>query len=160
MNNNKNSIGDRIINLWRRLSPIPGGAWLFSKIFGFMVPYSGSISATVKQLSPGYARIELRDHRKIRNHLNCIHAIALLNLGELATGMALLTGLHANNRGIITSLSMSYFKKARGRLIAIAETKQPDVKSEIDHEVVAEIQDQSGDVVARCIAHWRLGPIP
>ncbi len=158
--NPNNSIGNRIITLWQRLSPYPGGAWLFSKIFGFMVPYSGSIGATVKQLSPGYVRVELRDQRKIRNHLNSIHAIALMNLGELATGMALLTGLQPNSRGIITTLSMRYFKKARGRLIAIAETTQPDVKSEIDYEVIAEIKDQSGDVVARCIAHWRLGPIP
>jgi len=160
MAHNKDPIGQRILKLWQRLSLLPGGDWIFSRILGFIVPYTGTIHAHVKQLQPGYAQIELQDHRKIRNHLNCIHAIALLNLGEATTGLALLTGLNPGIRGIITGLSMQYFKKARGRLVAIAETVQPEINTELEFNVTAEIKDQSGDLVARCTANWRLGPTP
>jgi len=151
------SIGNRIINLWLILSNWPGGAWLFSRIFGLYVPYSSTIGANVKQLRPGYACVELRDRRKVRNHLNSIHAIALMNLGELATGLALLTGLDSNKRGIVINLSMHYVKKARGKLIAIAETETPDFTTELEHQVIAEIKDQNGELVAECTAIWRLG---
>ena len=158
MVHNKDAIGEQVLKLWHRLAPLPGGRWIFSRVLGYIVPYTGTIGASVKELQPGYARIELRDHRKVRNHLNCIHAIALMNLGEVATGLALLTGLNPGVRGIITGLSIDYFKKARGRLVAIAETVHPEVHAELVHEVTAVIIDQSGDVVARCAANWRLGP--
>jgi len=160
MSQHRDAIGDRVLTLWKRLAPYPGGRWLFSRILGNIAPYTGSIGASVKELRPGYARIELRDRRKVRNHLNSVHAIALMNLGEVATGLALMTGLRPGIRGIITGLSIEYLKKARGRLVAVSETEQPEVREELQHEVIAVIKDQSGDVVARCTANWRLGLTP
>ena len=154
------ALGDRILKIWRRLSVFPGGRHVFSFGLGRFAPYTGSIGALVKDLRPGYAQVELRDRRKVRNHLNCIHAIALMNLGEVTTGLALMSGLRVGVRGIITGLSIEYFKKARGRLVSVAETVQPDVQGDLEHEVIAEIKDQSGDMVARCSARWRLGLIP
>ncbi|MDH5447119.1 MAG: DUF4442 domain-containing protein, partial [Gammaproteobacteria bacterium] len=136
------------------------GKWLFSFLLARQIPYTGSISARICELAPGRARVKLQDRHKIRNHLNSIHAIALMNLGELTTGLALLTGLKPGVRGIITGLSIEYLKKARGSLIAESSTLQPEVTEDIEHEVIAEIKDLEGDVVARCTAHWRLGLIP
>lgn len=154
------ALGEQMLQRWRRLSGKPGGRWLFSFMLGRFAPYTGSIGALVTELKPGHARVELRDQRRIRNHLNSIHAIALMNLGELTTGLALLSCLKLGVRGIITGLNIEYFKKARGRLIAVAETTQPEVTEDIEHEVHADIRDQAGDVVARCSAKWRLGLIP
>lgn len=153
-------LATKILNLWQRLEPLPAGKWLFSCILGFNIPYTGTMGARIKILRPGYTQIELPDRRKVRNHLNCIHAIALMNLGELTTGLSLMTGLKPGIRGIITGLSIEYFKKARGRLTAIAETDLPDVKDDLEYQVIAEIKDQAGDVVARCTANWRLGIKP
>lgn len=160
MEQDKVAFGARLLQRWQRLSAIPGGRYIFSYLLGRFAPYTGSIRAQVKDIRPGYARVEMRDRRKLRNHLNCIHAIALMNLGELTTGLALMTGLKPGIRGIITGLSIEYFKKARGRLISVAETTQPEVKDDLEHEVTADIKDQSGDLVARCTAKWRLGLIP
>lgn len=153
------AIGDKIMKLWRRLLPLPGGRRLFSFILGKFIPYTGTIKPQVKEIRPGYARVELCDRRRVRNHLNSIHAIALMNLGELTTGLALLTGLQPGVQGIITGLSIEYYKKARGHLYAKSETALPDIKDDMEHEVAAEIKDRDGDVVARCTARWRLGLI-
>lgn len=156
----RDAVGDKVLGLWHRLAPLPGGRWMFSRLLGWMAPYTGTINARVQELRPGYARVTLADRRRVRNHLNCIHAIALMNLGEVATGLALMTGLPGNVRGIITNLSMDYHKKARGRLTAEATTRQPAIDADTEHEVIAEIKDESGNVVARCTARWRLGLIP
>ena len=49
----------QLLGLWRRLSPLPGGPWLFSKVFGFMVPYSGSVGPRIRVLEPGHAVVEI-----------------------------------------------------------------------------------------------------
>lgn len=154
------SPGARLRGLWGRLAPLPGGKWLFSFILGWIAPYSGSIRPRIAVLEPGYARIELRDRRRVRNHLHSVHAVALVNLGELATGLAMLTGLSARTRGIVTGLSITYHKKARGLLMAECRCEVPEVTADRDYEAAATITDTTGDVVARVTARWRLGPSP
>lgn len=147
-------------SLWERLAPIPGGKLLFSKAVGRMAPYSGTIDARVVELEPGYSRVQMQDRKKVRNHLSSIHAIALMNLGELATGLAMSVGLPPNTRGIVTGLSIEYVKKARGLLTAECRCEPPTTNERQKLEVEGVIRDRSGDVVAKLTAHWLLGPPP
>ena len=152
--------GARLLQLWGRCRPLPFGPALFGMLFGGMVPYSGSIGARVLVLEPGHAKLALRDRRAVRNHLGSVHAVALANLGELTSGLAMTTALPAGIRGIVLKIECEYGKKARGPLVAECRTSVPLVTRDTDHEVSAEIRDASGAIVATVRVHWRLGLVP
>jgi acyl-coenzyme A thioesterase PaaI-like protein len=125
-----------------------------------MVPYSGTIRPRVVRFDQGHTVIRLDDRRRVRNHLRSIHAIALANLGELSTGLALVGSLGSETRGILLGLEVEYLKKARGTVEAEARCGVPTVRAPVDMLVEAKIRDQEGDVVAVTRARWRLAPLP
>ena len=153
------SVSTRVRSAWDRLHKVPGGKKLFSLMVGRMAPYTGTIGALVDELEPGYAKVLLRDRKKVRNHLDCVHAIALCNLGEVATGLAVLSGMPDDARGILKGISVEYHKKARGLLTAECRTEIPKTSERTEYEVRGEIKDASGEVVCIVTAHWLIGPI-
>ncbi len=148
-----------LLEKWDQLKDRPGGKRLFSYLLGRFVPYSGSVKPQVLALEAGYARVQLRDRKAVRNHLRSVHAIALVNVGELASGLAMLAGLPANARGIVVALSAEYLSKARGTLTAECRCKPPADSGKQDIQVVSEIRDQSGTLVCRVRVDWRIGPV-
>jgi acyl-coenzyme A thioesterase PaaI-like protein len=154
------SPGQRVLALWRRLAPLPFGRTMFMSVFGRMVPYSGALGARVVSLEPGHVVLVLRDRRGVRNHLRSVHAIALANLGELASGLAMTTALPPGVRSIVTALTIEFGKKARGVLTAESRVTVPAVDADVEHDVRAEIRDAAGEVVATVTVRWRLGLVP
>lgn len=151
---------ERIAALWNRLHGFPGGRWLFSRMLGLMIPYTGTARPRVLELRPGFCRVEMRDRRRVRNHLNSIHAVALINVGELTSGLAMTLGLPPSARGIVSELSAEYLIKARGRLTATCSCEPPEVTEEMDVRATSEIRNAGGEVVARIHTIWRLAPRP
>ncbi|HEU4568978.1 MAG TPA: DUF4442 domain-containing protein [Gemmatimonadales bacterium] len=148
-----------MLGLWRRLAPWPGGRRLFGWLLGLGIPYSGTIGARIRLLEPGHCVLLLRDRRGLRNHLRSIHAVALTNAGELASGLAMTTALPAGTRAIVTRLATDYVKKARGAIVAecrVADPPRPAVPMEV--RVEATLTDLAGDVVARVQATWLVAP--
>jgi acyl-coenzyme A thioesterase PaaI-like protein len=124
-----------------------------------MVPYTGSIRPHVRVLEPGHARVEINDRRAVRNHIRSVHAIALTNLAEVTSGLAMLVGLPPDVRGIPTALSIQFQKKARGPLVGESSVSIPSVTGPVEQEVRASIRDAAGDVVAEATVRWRLAPV-
>jgi acyl-coenzyme A thioesterase PaaI-like protein len=150
------SHGARLLRAWERLHRKPGGKWLFSRLVGRMAPYTGTIKALVLELAPGRAVVVLRDRRAVRNHLRSIHAIALANLGELASGLAASSAMPQGVRGIPTAITIDYLHKARGALTATGTATLPDVTEPTTVEVQADIRDAAGVTVAALRVRWKL----
>ena len=150
--------GATVTAMWNRLHGLPGGKWLFSVLAGRTAPYTGTIGGRVREFGGGRAVVTLRDRHAVHNHLNSVHAVALVNLAEMTSGLAMMSALPVGVRGIVIGLSIDYLKKARGTLTAETNTVVPVVTASMDHEVVAHIRDDEGQEVARCTVRWRLAP--
>jgi len=151
--------GSAVLAHWRQLSGLPGGRWLFSKLLGWKVPYSGSISPSVLELEPGHARVRIIERRALRQHLGSVHAIALMNVAELASGLAMLGALPASMRGIVTKISIVYTKKGRGVLTAESRCEVPPDLAPGEYDFTSEVKDAAGDLVATATVTWTLGPV-
>jgi len=145
---------------WQRLGRTALGRRLFSWSVGRFARYTGTIRPRIEVLEPGHAVVRMADRPKVRNHLRSVHAVALMNLGEVSSGLAMLAGLTPAARAILVGLSMEYHKKARGTLTAECRCPVVDDPGERDLVIEAPIRDQDGDVVAVATATWRIGPVP
>jgi len=123
-----------------------------------MARYTGTIRPRVMELGPGHARVAMEDRARVRNHLRSIHAVALVNLAEVTSGLAMMCAVPDEARAILTAFSMEYLKKARGRLTATCDCAVPATDERTEYDIEAEIVDGAGDVVARARARWLVGP--
>lgn len=92
----------------------------------------------------------------MRNHLQSVHAVALANLAEFASGIAMVSALDPGVRGIPVELTMRYHAKARGRLTATGTAAPPEVQEPVEAVAHAEIVDRDGTLVAEGAVTWRL----
>ena len=147
-----------LVRAWRALRRLPGGRTLFAMLVARVIPYTGTVHPRVLVFEPGRAVVVMRDRRRIRNHLGSVHAVALTNLGEFASGIALVPWLE-DARGIVVELRTEFLRKARGELRAEGRCEVPRVPEAMEWQTGAEIMDATGAVVARVTARWRLAPL-
>jgi len=76
---------------------------------------AATVSPRVRELRPGYCRVDITERFMLKNPFNSIHALALMNVAELASGLLLTSTFQQQGlRGIVTKLETEYFKKAKG----------------------------------------------
>lgn len=145
---------------WDVLSVVPGGKHLFSRLIGRMAPYSGTIDARVTVLRTGHSEVTMADRKAVRNHLNSIHAIALVNLAEIAGNVALFYSMPDDARFIVSGIEIEYLKKARGTITAVGESPIPRTNARAPYDIPVSMRDAKGDEVARAVLHSLVGPKP
>jgi acyl-coenzyme A thioesterase PaaI-like protein len=150
-----------LMKVWRKLELIPGGKIVFGEILSKFVPYTGTVSPTVMELSPGASLVVMNDRLGVRNHLRSVHAMALANIGECASGLALLAKLPSTHQGILVEFHVEYLKKARGTLTArgsVLEWTDVEISPDQIAVALAEIRNGDSDLVAICRSEWKVSP--
>jgi uncharacterized protein (TIGR00369 family) len=152
--------GDRnfVKDAWDRLHKVPGGKAVFSKLIGRVAPYTGTVGARVESLSMGRAEVRMKDRPHVRNHLKCVHAVALVNLAELTGNVALAYSMPSDARFIVAGLSIDYLKKARGTLKGVCECPVVTSNEKHEYQVPVSIQNTAGEEVARVTLRTLVGP--
>ncbi len=153
-----NSDRNVIRDLWDKLAPLPFGKKIFSRAVGMAAPYTATIDAKVEQLRKGYAEVRMFDRPTLRNHLQSVHAVALVNLAELTGNVALAYSLPDDGRFIVSGLSIEYLKKARGTLRATSECPEIPSSEKKTYVVPVSIWNQIGEEVARAQLISLVGP--
>ncbi len=144
---------------WDSMARVPGGRIAFSRAVGLAAPYTSTIDAYVEALEPGRSEVTMRDKRAVRNHLRCVHAVALANLVELAANIAVAYTLPDDGRFIVAGMNLEYVKKARGTLRAFGECPPKlDVSEKRELEVKVRVLDDAGDDVVRATLRTQIGP--
>jgi acyl-coenzyme A thioesterase PaaI-like protein len=152
--NERNPIRDT----WDRLSRWPGGRTVFSRLVGFMAPYTATIGAKVTTLSKGHAEVVMNDRPWLRNHLKSVHAIALANLAELTGNVALAYSMPDDARFIVAGMELDYVKKARGKITGRCDCPVPETAARQEYRVPVTLHDATGAVVVRATLRTLVGP--
>lgn len=150
----RNSVRD----LWDRLRGVPGGKLIFSRLASEAAPYTATIRARVEDLRRGHAEVSMRDRYRVRNHLQSVHAVALVNLAELTGNLALAYSLPDDARFIVSGLSIDYIKKARGKIRGVCDCPVPESSERKEYEVLVSLQNEAGEEVARATLRSLVGP--
>jgi len=143
---------------WDRLGKFPGGNHIFSRMIGRLAPYTATMGAVVRELHEGYAKVTLADRRAVRNHLSCVHAVALANLVELTGNIALAYSLPDDARFIVAGMSLDYVKKARGTITGECHIPPIESSAKNEYDVPVTLRDESGTIVVNGMLRTLVGP--
>lgn len=139
---------NRTLKIYNRMSELPMGNRIFSKVMAFQAPYFSSINPLIMELRPGFCSAEIKDRRKVRNHIGSINAGALCTLSELVGGLAVEVSISSSLRWIPKGMTVQYAKLAKGKVTGICSF-DPNILKPGDIKIPFELQDQSGDTVLR-----------
>jgi acyl-coenzyme A thioesterase PaaI-like protein len=145
----------RVLDLWNRFKSWPSGKRIFSLILAKKIPYTGSVGAVVEELSLGKAQVKLVERRAVQNHLDSIHAVALMNISELCSGLALHTVLSPTQRAILVKFEIEYLKKARKVIRAYSELPS-SLLNDGFHEIEVKLMNEDQEQVCSAKAKWKV----
>ena len=146
-----------LLPLWKKMSALPGGKIVFSRMVCLKAPYFASIRPLVTKLDRDTCEVRISKRRSVTNHIGTVHAIAMCNMAELSGG--LLTDavvLGKTHRWIPKGMTVEYLKKAETELRAVARFESPGLPKEAaEVPVLVEVTDTAGQIVFRArISMW------
>lgn len=149
-----------LLALYRRMHRWPAGQWLFSRAVCHKAPYFGTIKPRIEVLENSRCEATIPDRRAVHNHIGSVHAIALCNLAELCAGVMTDASLPKGMRWIPKGMTVSYLKRAQGRLRGIATPTLPVEARDSGYElpVNVDVFDLAGERVFNAEVRMWLSP--
>lgn len=123
------------------------GPEAFTQMATQIAPYFSTIDPVITKLEAGCAEVELKNQKKVHNHLGTVHAIAMCNAAELAAGMATTVSIPEKARWIPKGMTVAYLAKAKTDLRVVTEAADVDFAAEGDIIVPVAAYDTDGTKV-------------
>ena len=151
-----------ILSLYRKFESRPFGRRLFSWLVCRKAPYFASIRPRIVSLAPGRGEATIAHRRAVTNHIGTVHAIALCNLAEFVGGLTTDASLPSGMRWIPKGMTVSYLRKAVGRMHAVATPDIAPYVSETGYRlpVSVVISNDAGEAVFRAGIEMWVSPKP
>jgi len=130
-----------------RLSKLPGGRWVFSRILVRKAPYFGTVRPSVRVVERGHAEVALPKRRAVENHIGTFHVIAVCNGLEAAMGLLAEATVPASMRWIPKGMQVAYVAKGKTDLLCVADSDPGDWHTPGDVPVQVKAVDTEGTVV-------------
>ena len=146
----------KVLTLYRRLTGLPHGRWVFSRLFTLKAPYFGTVRPHFVDLRPNYAELTIRKRRAVHNHIDTVHVIAICTGLAAALGALAEASVPSTRRWIPKGMDVRYTAKAVSDITCIAET-DPDQWTGDDPDVpvrVRGVRDDGTTVVEGVIRLW------
>ena len=146
--------------MYRKLTRLPLGHWLFTRMVCFQAPYFGSIRPLFRDLRPGSCTVFMRKRRRVKNHIGTVHALAMGNLCELAAGLVMESSLPADMRWIPRGMKIEYLRKAETDVTATATLVEQAWGDAMDVPVSVSVRDEGGEEVVSATIAMYVSPKP
>ncbi|GLK89665.1 DUF4442 domain-containing protein [Pseudomonas turukhanskensis] len=130
-----------------------------SLLFGSQVKFASTAKVRVHSLTFDRAVLSLANRRPVQNHINGVHAAAMVLLAESATGFLVGMNVPDDKLPLIKSLKVDYLKRATGALQATAVLTAQQIEAIGTHEkgevvVSVTVTDEAGIEPIRCEMLW------
>ncbi|WP_144391444.1 DUF4442 domain-containing protein [Pleionea sediminis] len=137
--------------------------WLLNYLLGSTIKFVGTAGVKCEALSREESIWTLKNRKKVRNHIKGIHAAAMGLLAETATGMVVGMNVPDDRTPVIKSMRVSYLKRAKGNLRAVAKLSGEQIQQIIDTEkgeltVPVVVTDSEGNEPIECEMIWAWTP--
>lgn len=142
---------NRLLDAYTKCCALPFGKAIFSRLVCLKAPYFRTIKPLFTRLEPGYGEISIRNRRRVRNHINSVHAIAMCNMCELVAGSMLESTIPSQFRWIPKKMSVEYLKVARTDLKASCRLEEVEWQDSMELPLTVDVTDKNGVLVLRAL---------
>lgn len=147
-----------VLDLWRRLAPLPLGRRLFGRVVCWRAPYFATIQPEFLELGTNACIARLRKRRAVQNHIGTVHAIAMANLCELTAGVLMEAAVPRSMRWIPRGMTIEYLARADTDVTGAARLDKANWGAAEDVPVPVSVTDASGREVVRATIAMYVSP--
>jgi acyl-coenzyme A thioesterase PaaI-like protein len=117
---------NKTLKIYNKLSRYPLGKRLFSFIVCRTAPYFASSSPLITSLQLNSCECIIKKRKRVTNHINTVHVIAICNGLEMAMGVMAEASVPNHLRWIPKGMSVDYTAKAGSNIRCVAHMKAED----------------------------------
>ena len=134
-------------------------SFAMTRAFTSQVRFAGTGAVQILELEEGRAVLQMKNRRKVQNHIGTIHATGKALLAESPTGVAHGMTLPDSKIPLLKSMHIDYVRRANGTRRAEA-TLPADMRQRVltedkgDFAVPVKVTDEAGEEPIKCQMVW------
>jgi acyl-coenzyme A thioesterase PaaI-like protein len=157
---------NRLTRNLAKLQRVPAALrpFFLNRSLGKVVPFVGTAGLQFLKLEPGRVELHINNRKHVQNHIQGVHAAAMVLLAETATGFVVGMSIPDDKLPLMKSMKIDYTKRAQGGLTAVAtltdeQIRQIQTLDKGDVMVNVKVVDESGVEPVQCEMIWAWVPV-